>query len=83
MEHVTIAVSGANGGETVDFRRMAERGMVLMGRAGAWRDGVLEFAPDLAQNIARAMPITCRCSTRPTPMPRATASTCPKNRRRG
>jgi putative flavoprotein involved in K+ transport len=31
-EHVTIAVSGANGGRTVDFRRMAREGMVLVGR---------------------------------------------------
>ncbi len=53
MEHVTIAVSGANGGETVDFRRMAARGMTLLGRAGDYRDGVLHIAPDLALNIAR------------------------------
>src|SRR5690606_24518943 len=31
-EHVTIAVSGAYGGQTVDFRRFAERGMTLVGR---------------------------------------------------
>jgi putative flavoprotein involved in K+ transport len=52
-EHVTIAVSGANGGHTVDFRRLAARGMTLLGRAEAYRDGALHFAPDLAQNIAR------------------------------
>jgi len=52
MEHVTIAVSGANGGETVDFRRLAERGMVLLGRAGAYADGVMQFGGDLARNIA-------------------------------
>ena len=52
MEHVTIAVSGANGGETVDFRRMADRGMVLLGRAGNYTDGVMQFAGDLARNIA-------------------------------
>ena len=51
MEHVTIAVSGALGGHTVDFRRMAARGMVLVGRAGAYRDGVMRFAGDLAENI--------------------------------
>jgi putative flavoprotein involved in K+ transport len=50
-EHVTIAVSGAQGGETVDFRRFAARGITLLGRAGAWRDGVLEIADDLARNI--------------------------------
>ncbi|MEM6441075.1 MAG: NAD(P)/FAD-dependent oxidoreductase, partial [Pseudomonadota bacterium] len=32
-QHVTIAVSGAHGGFTVDFRRFAERGMTLLGRA--------------------------------------------------
>ena len=53
MEHVTIAVSGADGGQTVDFRRLAARGMVLLGRAGAFADGVLQVAPDLAQNLAR------------------------------
>lgn len=52
MEHVTIAVSGANGGDVVDFRRFAARGMTLLGRAGHFSDGVLHFAPDLAQNIA-------------------------------
>jgi len=53
MEHVTIAVSGAYGGHTVDFRRFAARGMVLLGRAGAFNDGVMHFAPDLASNVAR------------------------------
>jgi putative flavoprotein involved in K+ transport len=52
MEHVTIAVSGANGGDVVDFRRFAARGMTLLGRAGRFADGVLHVAPDLAQNIA-------------------------------
>ncbi len=52
-EHVTIAVSGAHGGETVDFRRLAARGMTLVGRAGAFADGVMSFAPDLADNLAR------------------------------
>ena len=52
-EHVTISVSGAHGGQTVDFRRMAARGMVLVGRAESFKDGVMTFAPDLAANIAR------------------------------
>ena len=51
MEHVTIAVSGARGGHTVDFRNLAAGGITLLGRTGAWRDGVLSVAPDLAQNI--------------------------------
>jgi putative flavoprotein involved in K+ transport len=53
MEHVTIAVSGAHGGETVDFRHFAARGMSLVGRAETFKDGVIHFAPDLAANIAR------------------------------
>ncbi|MCX7889310.1 MAG: NAD(P)/FAD-dependent oxidoreductase [Rhodobacteraceae bacterium] len=52
-EHVTIAVSGAYGGQTVDFRRFARRGMVLVGRTAAFRDGIMHFAPDLAANLAR------------------------------
>lgn len=51
-EHVTIAVSGAHGGQTVDFRRFAERGMRLVGMTTRFEDGVLRFAPDLAANIA-------------------------------
>ncbi|WRH61451.1 MAG: NAD(P)/FAD-dependent oxidoreductase [Fuscovulum sp.] len=52
-EHVTIAVSGAGGGKTVDFRQLAARGMMLVGRTEGYEDGVLRFAPDLAANIAR------------------------------
>lgn len=52
-EHITIAVSGARGGHTVDFRELAGRGITLLGRAGSYQDGVLKLLPDLAQNIAR------------------------------
>jgi len=51
-EHVTIAVSGANGGETIDFRRLAARGVTLTGMATRFADGAIGFAPDLARNIA-------------------------------
>ena len=51
-EHVTIAVSGAYGGSTVDFRKLAQRGMMLVGRAESYENGVMHFAPDLARNIA-------------------------------
>ncbi len=51
-EHVTIAVSGAHGGITVDFRDLAARGITLAGRAQAFDDGVMRFAPDLADSIA-------------------------------
>jgi putative flavoprotein involved in K+ transport len=50
-EHVTIAVSGAHGGHTVDFRTLEDRGMTLVGMTSSFQDGVLRFAPDLAANI--------------------------------
>jgi putative flavoprotein involved in K+ transport len=52
-EHVTIAVSGARGGQTIDFRRLAAQGMTLVGRTESYSDGVMTFAPDLAKNISR------------------------------
>ncbi|MFN4157769.1 MAG: flavin-containing monooxygenase [Gemmobacter sp.] len=50
-EHVTIAVSGAYGGQTMDFRRLAAQGVVLLGRTEGHQDGVLTLAPDLERNI--------------------------------
>lgn len=50
-EHVTIAVSGAHGGHTVDFRSLAASGITLLGMAGEFGDGVMRFAPDLRANI--------------------------------
>lgn len=50
-EHVTIAVSGAHGGHTIDFRRLAAQGMILVGRTDACTDGVVRFAPDLVENL--------------------------------
>jgi len=52
-EHVTIAVSGARGGHTVDFRLLAARGITLLGNADTYKDGVLQFLPNLAKNIAQ------------------------------
>lgn len=52
-EHVTIAVSGANGGQTIDFRRLASNGMTLVGMTDRFTQGVLHFADDLGDNIAR------------------------------
>ena len=53
MEHVTIAVSGARGGHTVDFRRLARQGITLVGRTESFNNNVVYFATDLADNIAR------------------------------
>ncbi|PAJ79218.1 flavin-containing monooxygenase [Burkholderia ubonensis] len=52
-EHVTIAVSGARGGHTVDFRRLAHQGITLVGLTKSFDEGVATFEPDLAANIAR------------------------------
>ena len=51
-EHVTIAVSGARGGHTVDFRQLADSGIQLVGRTASYAEGVLRFEGDLAENIA-------------------------------
>ncbi len=52
-EHVTIAVSGARGGRTVDFRHLAHEGITLVGRTQAFEQGIATFNADLADNIAR------------------------------
>jgi len=51
-EHITIAVSGAGGGHTIDFRRLAARGAMLLGMTQSFNDGTLKFAADLSDNIA-------------------------------
>jgi putative flavoprotein involved in K+ transport len=52
-EHVTIAVSGFDGGKTVDFRDLANSGITLLGLTTACDNGVLKFADDLERNITR------------------------------
>jgi len=52
-EHVTIAVSGFDGGRTVDFRDLASSGITLLGLTTSYENGVLKFADDLARNITR------------------------------
>lgn len=51
-EHVTIAVSGAHGGHTVDFRQLAQQGITLVGLTQSFEGGVARFANDLATNLA-------------------------------
>jgi len=51
-KHVAFAVSGYEGGKTVDFRRLAHLGITLVGVTRAWDDGVMEFEPGLAANVA-------------------------------
>lgn len=50
--HVTIAVSGARGGHTVDFRDLAASGITLLGMCASFCNGVMDIMPDLARNIA-------------------------------
>lgn len=52
-EHVTIAVSGARGGHTVDFRRLAHEGITLVGLTKSFDGNRVRFEPNLAENIAR------------------------------
>ncbi|PUB23798.1 putative flavoprotein involved in K+ transport [Pseudomonas sp. GV105] len=52
-EHVTIAVSGAHGGKTIDFRELALRGMTLVGPTESFHGGVATFQPTLLENLAR------------------------------
>jgi putative flavoprotein involved in K+ transport len=51
-EHVTIAVSGAHGGNTVDFRALGHQGITLVGRTKAFDNGVAKFESDLVDNLA-------------------------------
>lgn len=51
-EHVTISVSGAYGGRTMDFRRLAGEGVTLTGMTEAYVDGQLRFANDVTANVA-------------------------------
>jgi putative flavoprotein involved in K+ transport len=52
VKHVTIAVSGAYGGQTIDFRRLAARGVTLLGRTDGFEAGAMRFRPDLTANLA-------------------------------
>ncbi|QXI31235.1 flavin-containing monooxygenase [Pseudomonas vanderleydeniana] len=51
-EHVTIAVSGARGGHTVDFRRLAQAGMTLVGLTESFNENTVVFKQDLVENLA-------------------------------
>ena len=50
-EHVTIAVSGAYGGHTVDFRALAHRGITLCGLTKSFNNGVVTFESDIVESI--------------------------------
>lgn len=50
-EHVTISVSGAYGGQTMDFRRLASEGVTLLGRTEGYQTGTLSFADDVRETV--------------------------------
>jgi putative flavoprotein involved in K+ transport len=45
-------ITGAFGGNTIDFRQFASLGVTLLGRMQAVHQGTMDFAPDLADNMA-------------------------------
>lgn len=45
-------LTGVDGGYDVDLRRLASRGVRLLGSLAGVNDGVLHFAPDLRRNVA-------------------------------
>ncbi|MCF6367300.1 flavin-containing monooxygenase [Rhizobium halophilum] len=51
-KHVAFAVSGYDGGKTIDFRRLAGMGVTVLGTTSSYDDGVIHVADDLAVNIA-------------------------------
>ncbi|KKW66774.1 FAD-dependent oxidoreductase [Lampropedia cohaerens] len=52
-KHVAFAVSGYDGGRTVDFRRLAHDGITLVGVTKSFENGTVHFADDLVRNIAQ------------------------------
>ncbi|WMS43825.1 NAD(P)/FAD-dependent oxidoreductase [Acuticoccus sp. MNP-M23] len=50
-KHIAFAVSGYDGGRTVDFRRLGHAGITVLGMTVAYDDGVLQIADDLIENI--------------------------------
>tara|TARA_B100001250_G_C19773378_1_gene778329 strand:- start:506 stop:1726 length:1221 start_codon:yes stop_codon:yes gene_type:complete len=50
-QHVTIAVSGYDGGKTIDFRKFANTGITLLGMTQEFINEKIYFANDLKENI--------------------------------
>jgi len=50
-EHVTIAVTGAHGGYTINFRELGHQGIQLVGLTKSFENGVARFNDDLVQNL--------------------------------
>jgi len=52
-EHYTVAVSGANGGKTIDYKEFAQRGVTLLGRVEAIDGSTVRLADNLKGDIER------------------------------
>lgn len=52
-DHYTVAVSGANGGKTIDYKQFAQRGMTLLGRVEAIKGDNVHLAANLKGDIER------------------------------
>ena len=52
-EHVAFAVSGYEGGKTIDFRRLAHAGITLVGITKGYENGVVTFEEGLQKNVAQ------------------------------
>ena len=50
-QHVTIAVSGYDGGKTIDFRKFANMGITLLGMTKECQNEKIFFQNDLKENI--------------------------------
>ena len=50
-QHVTIAVSGYDGGKTIDFRKFANMGIILLGMTKEFKNEKIYFENDLKTNI--------------------------------
>lgn len=50
-DHYTVAVSGANGGKTIDYKEFAQRGMTLLGRVESAENNILRLANNLKHDI--------------------------------
>lgn len=60
-EHVTIAVSGAHGGHTVDFRELAHRGITLVGLTESFAGEPSPLKIISSKTFASAMKTIWRC----------------------
>ncbi|KAA2316087.1 FAD-dependent oxidoreductase [Pseudooceanicola sediminis] len=50
-KHVAFAVSGYDGGKTIDFRRLGNMGVTVLGMTKSYENGVLHIADDLVSNL--------------------------------